>query len=258
MIKALIKAAGQIIRNPFVIIPAIIFSFILAFFIDAVFMTIMEVIYRAFVLLEFPDVPTVELPFHLIGKYFMNLVSLVVLGSIINAGAAMVFFAYTHYSKKGKGITESLFYAIGRISDAIALAVFVLIVLTLYSAILWIAYLLFSIGGLEIIAILLILLVLLLGFYLAVKLYFVPVVMAAEEIRLKEAIAKTWLWSQKRFFGALAMLAVVNLVWIVITSLTFGFVFAFEDPVLYMTAFIIISSIASAYSVLAMANYYLG
>jgi hypothetical protein len=257
MIDALVRPVWQILKNPFVLIPAVVIGFILSLFIDSLFLSIVEIIYRSTVLQELPEVALAELPLYFAAKYFWNIVSVAVLGSVLNTGGVLVFFAYTNYAKEKKGITESIFYAVGRFWDAVTLALFALIVIVLYLVLAWVAYFLIALTGIGIIAALIMLLFFVLGVYLIIKLYFVPVVMAADELNVREGVAKAWKWSQGRMLSIVVFGAVLALVWSFVTGFGMGIALAFEEFDFFFAAFVVVSSLASAYSALAMANYYL-
>jgi len=208
MISALARPVWQIARKPYILLPAILLGIILFFFIDQLFLSFLEVLYRMAVLGEFPDAGLMEIPLQLAGKYSANIIAILALGAVLNTGTALAAFFYTKYAKNNDA-GESLSYALGRIVDAISVSVFLAIAVIIYLALFFLAFSIFSLGGIfDLIAMIAISLLALLGVYITIKMSFLLTVMASDDIKLKEAFKKAWLWSSERFWNILAMLAI--------------------------------------------------
>lgn len=261
MLKELAKPLQRIVKNPFTLLPALVFGAVISVLAEELAGHFLEIFFRVIVFGEFPESTPIELPLYFINRYLLNVLGIAVIGFLIIVVSAMVFFAYARLCKGSKGVIESILHSIGRIWDAITIALFVFIALAIYSTavgfLYWLILLSAEIGLLDIMAMILAIILAFLGLYVLVKLSFLPIVMGMDDLKLKEGITKTWNWSQKRLLGIIAVLLFVSFAGSLVTALPLGLFEGINDPLAYYVIFAIFSSIASAYSALAMSEYYL-
>ncbi len=258
MIETLGNAAKRIIKNPLVLLPA--FASIAIFFILAYIFSpfLIELAVEIMVLENFPDTSLNVLPFQLIGLYGLQLTALLVFTVLSGILFAALNYWYAVYEKLaldgntsiGK-VCEETMHAFGQI---LSFTFFIVILGFLIGILLWFSLMLtlfFELGGL----VLLVLLVLA-GFYIAVKFVFVLQALAFDKSNVRKALEQSWNFSQKRFWQVLLFVIVVTIIYGVLMNIGTTASDFFEEEIISVIVFAVFWAVFLAFSGLALAGYY--
>ena len=258
MIEALLGAAKRIVKNPLLLLPA--FASIAIFFILAYVFSpfLIEVVVELIILENVPDASLNVLPFQLIGLYglqFAALLVFVVLSGILFAALNYWYAAYERLELDGKAsigtACRETVHAIGQI---VSFALFILIFGFLLAVLLWfslIVTMFFELGGLV-----LFVLFVLAGFYVAVKFVFILQALALDKSNVRKALEKSWNFSQGRFWAVLLFVIGVTVIYGILMSVGTTVSDLFEGEIESMIIFAVFWAVFLAFSGLALAIYY--
>lgn len=257
-IKAVISGFTTLLRKPQVLLPALIVMAISLLASLALGELVFGLLYQGLVYEILPETGIWEFPFALYQMYSAEinaLIALLAVSFILQIWLAFGYARFVSGKKKKEGIFGAMAYATRNIKHVIAAFVFFGIASVFF---LVIAYLLFALGFYtDIIAIALWVLFALLVIYIGIKLIMAVPIMAIEEINLKEALQKSWKFSEKHFWGLLLLLIAVFLV--VSPALNFiggNIADLFIDDLSAIAVLAIFTLIITAYTNLAIALYY--
>ena len=258
MIKSLISSVFAFIARPKLFVPGLIvaaFYLLLAFFaVDAV----LEIIYNSLVLGIYPGGTLLQLPLLFLAMYPTQTIIVIALALFSYAGSAWLIFTYAKDVKDKKaGLGGIISFGIRNLLNIIVLTLFLFLVGLVYAIITLLLLHVSILGGIfGFIALILLLIWFLFGIYLLFKLYFLPAVMAVEEIKLKQALGKTWNWSGKRLLSIILIIIIIEIVASVLTFIGLVAGDLFTDPILSAVAYYPFAVIAIAYSSMVLVNYY--
>lgn len=216
--------------------------------------------YDALYLGEFPQGSVTEVPLLLLFSYPFELL---ILGTaafaslVLYVTAAFAIARLVSDEKAGPG--KVIGFAIGKVSDAVAIAVlgFALGLIFLTAGIA--AILIMQISDLLVFPMLLIFLALLIiAVYAMVKLYFLPAIMAIEGIKLKEGIKRTWVWGQGRFVSILVIVTVLSIIFSAVDNIGILLADSVRDELLAIAVMGIFGPvIGTTFTNLVLARFYL-
>jgi len=258
MIKALAGGFERILRNPFLLLPALgaiatvlVLAYAFSFF-------AMDLILNALFLEIVPDAPLQALPFQFIALYPIEIVAvavfLVVSGTIFFClnyfFAAFVGMNLDGNASIGKAVGET-FSAMGKI---VSFALFAALVLVFAGCVFWLLLLVFQLVPL--LGAVLLALFALACFYLLVKLAFVPQALALEKSSVKKALEGSWQMAVKRFWQVLLFLIILSAVNYALVWIGSGIADFLVDDFLGIIALAVFWAISLAFAGIAMPLYY--
>ncbi len=258
LIKALGGAVKRIIKNPLVLLPA--FASIAIFFILAYIFSpfLIELVLEIMVFENFPNVPLNVLPFQLIGLYGLNLTALlvfVVLSGILFAALNYWYAVYEKLALDGKASIEKAcgktMHAIGQI---VSFTFFILIFAFLLAIMLWFSLIITTFF--ELVGLVLLVLFVLAGFYVAVKFVFILQALAFGKNKVRKALEQSWIFSQGRFWQVLVFVIIITIIYGILMSIGTTASELFEGEIESMIVFAVFWAVFLAFSGLALANYY--
>ncbi len=260
MIKSLVGSAFAFVAKPKLFLPALIVAvvnIILAFFaLDA----FLEIIYNSLVLGIYPEGPLLQIPSLFFNMYPAQITIVILLALITYASSAWLIFAYAKSVKDSKaGIGAILSFGLQNLGNIVSLTLFLFLIALLYGIIFFLfLYLTMSTGLLGLAALILLLGWSLFGIYLLFKLYFLPVIMAVDELRLKQALGRVWQWSGKRLLHIILLIIILEIVSFALAFIGLVAGDFFTDPTLSAIAYYPFAVISIAYCSLVLVSYYSG
>jgi len=258
LIEALGGAVKRIVKNPLVLLPA--FASIAIFFILVYAFSpfLIELVVEIMIFENFPNVPLNVLPFQLIGLYGLNLTALlvfVVLSGILFASLNYWYAAYEKLALDGKpSLEKACSKTIHSFGQIISFTFFILIFAFLLAILLWFSLMItmfFELGGLV-----LFVLFVLAGFYVAVKFVFILQALAFGKNNVRKALEQSWIFSQGRFWQVLLFVIVVTIIYSILMSIGSIASDLFEGEIESMIVFAVFWAVFLAFSGLALASYY--
>ena len=257
-LKAVISGFTTILRRPQVLLPALIVMAISLLASFALGELVFNMLFGGLVLEILPETGVWEFPFALYAMYGSEinaLIALLALSLILQIWLAFGYARFVSGKKKKEGIFGAMAYATKNIKHIIAAFVFFGIVSMFF---LVLAYALLALGiYTDLIAIALWIVFALLVIYIGIKLAMTVPIMAIEGVNLKEALQKTWKFSEKHFFGLLLLLIAVFLVVSPLLNFIAGYITNFiADEMTAIAVLAIFTLIITAYTNLAIALYY--
>jgi hypothetical protein len=260
LIGAIIKAFKTIVKNPLLLLPALILpavTFGLLFVLqEPLFNLLVDILF----LERVPESTLLAFPIHLLAMYPIELAAVAVMvlaSSIISIAVGFIYAKYANSIEADKASLSGSIKAVFENKNSIlALAGFLFIVILFVIGISWL--LLAASTIIPQILLVVILLFILLA-YIFVKLTFSVQAMAVENIKAKEALSKSWAFTNKRFWQVLGFL--------ILTTIIYSIIIAIGDFVdltlteinedLGTLVFVIFWTIGVSFSNLAMAFYFI-
>lgn len=258
MIKALTGSFERILRNPFLLLPALgaIALVLVLFYVFSFFMV--NLILNAMLLGTVPDAPLQALPFQFFALYPGETIALVVfliISGIVFFSLSYCFAAFARMNlggkaSIGKAVSET-FSVLGKI---VSFALFIALILVFIACVLWLlalVYLLVPLLGIVLFA--------LAGlgcFYLFVKLAFVVQALALEQSTVKKALENSWQMAVGRFWHVLVFLIILAAVNYALVFIGSGIADLLVDDILGIIALAVFWSISLAFAGMAMPLYY--
>jgi len=258
LINALGAAAKRLVKNPLLLLPA--FAAIAIFFVLAYAFSpfITNLALDLMVLGNVPDAPLSALPFQMIGLYgieFFALLVFFVLSSVLFAALNYWYAAYIAMRLGSKGsMGKASSETINAMGKIVSFTFFILLVGFLFAVLLWISLVImpfFAPAGLALLALLA-----LAGFYFAIKFVFVLQALAIEDCKLRQALEKSWLFCEGRFWQVLVLVIALSVVYSILLwagGLASGLFSGETESLVVFAAF---WGCFLAYSGLALALYY--
>ena len=259
MIESIIKAFKAIVKKPFILVPALIIPVVLLAVIYVFIDPLINLFIEAFLLENIPETPFLAFPIHFFVMYPIELLSVAVITFVSSIVWISTSFFYSRVAENFEHDKGSIGEAAGALlkakADVLGLAVFFFVVFLFFCFLAWI-FLMVSLVSLGIGTVLLLLL-LFLGFYLMIKLYFTIPIMAIEKAKLKESLTRSWEFTNKRFWAALILLVVVMVISSIIVNIGNTVSLLVEEENISGIIFVIFWVVAVCFSNLAIAFYYL-
>ena len=249
-----------IIRHPVSIVPALIASAVItALFIFAIGPEIANLVLETIFLGNVPETGISVVPFQFLSLYSGSLLVLA-LGAVVALliGIATNFF-YANFAKelqaKNPSIGKAFSKTISDLPGIIAVAIFGIIIAVILGIAFWV--LLLVAGTIAVVSEVIMAIIAILAAYCVVKIAFLVPIMATEKAKLKEALGKSWEFTNKKFWTVLVFLVVVS----IINQIIFGIGLALSDAVIDTNIGIIVYAVfwamATAFMAIAIAIYYI-
>ncbi len=258
MISSLTGAFGELVKKPALLLPAFIGMglniAILLLTIDNYFSFFFDVFFIGNV----PDASIAELPYYLFTSYFADIA---VMAAAVFASFFIAYFLLFTYAsvigKKEKSVVKAMRTAIGRAAEIFWLTVFTFAAFFLYAAV---SYALFAatleLGGLGIVALLLMLAWGAFGVYAFLKLAFAPLFVALEKKKIKQALAESWKWSGRRLLGIIGLLVLLMIITGTISAVFGAASDATGVDELAVLLLVLGSAVSSSYYNVALVKYF--
>ena len=259
MIKSLIGGFAQIAAKPQVLIAGIIATIVQFAIAYLTIEPLVNLVEKAFILQELPNVGLIELPLQFYRMYFaeVNVLILALLASMIVQlwlGVTIARFANNLRDGK-KGISEALGFGIKHLGKIIAAIVFLVFVAALFfaafQAIVWLSDYTIELS------IALTALLALFTAYVYVKLVFFIPIMGCRQANVHDALAEAWNFSVKKFWKIVLLLILIAVVAGIIELVGSAIAEIPGNETAFIVILAVFSIIASTYSALVLANYYL-
>ena len=260
MIGAILKALKTIVKNPLLLLPALIMpavTFGLLFILqEPIFNLLVDVLF----LERIPESTMLAFPIHLLAMYPIELAAvaaLVLASSIVSIVVGFIYARYANSVEANKAsLSGSLNAVLENKNSILALAGFLFIVALFVLGISWL--LLVATATIPLILVVVMLLFVLLA-YIFVKLAFSVQAMAIENINAKEALSKSWAFTNKRFWQALGFLILVAIVYSVVIAIgdLVDITISGINEDLGTIVFVAIWAIGISFSNLAIAFYFI-
>ena len=245
-----------IIRHPVSIVPALIASAVItALFIFAIGPEIANLVLETIFLGNVPETGISVVPFQFLSLYSGSLLVLA-LGAVVALliGIATNFF-YANFAKelqaKNPSIGKAFSKTISDLPGIIAVAIFGIIIAVILGIAFWV--LLLVAGTIAVVSEVIMAIIAILAAYCVVKIAFLVPIMATEKAKLKEALGKSWEFTNKKFWTVL--------VFSIINQIIFGIGLALSDAVIDTNIGIIVYAVfwamATAFMAIAIAIYYI-
>ena len=229
MISAFADGFAELAKKPLLLAVALIGTAINVGVMILASDSYMNVFVNMMVLGEVPEATVMEMPFFIFTSYAADIAVILVAMTTSLAAGFFTLFAYSRMvASKKTGLREGLSFATSKITEALFLSIFYMAALFLFALS---AFLLFAAGvsfeGVEAITFLLFIALCAFGIYCYVKLFFTPLFMALEGMKLKKALAESWRWTAGKFIPLLFFLIIA---WAV-TAMVSGIAFAASDAI---------------------------
>jgi hypothetical protein len=259
MIKAVFGGLAQIVAKPQVLIAGIITAIIQFMVLLFALEPLSSLAENVLLLGNVPNVSLLELPFQFYRMYFneINLLLIAFLISLILQlwlGIVIARFAVNLQAKKA-GILEAIGFGIKGLGKIIGAVVFLLAIVGIFFAVfqflVWLSD--FSTEA----SIILTTLLLILAAYVFIKLVFFVPIMGCKEANVKTALEEAWEFGKNKFWKILALLVIVAIVSAVIEMIGTLASDAIANDIISAAVLSLFSIIATTYSALVLANYYL-
>jgi len=214
MLYSIINSIKLIATKPFYIITALVISIINAVLLFFVQDDLMQFLSESLLTENLPSSNIAVLPYQVMSMYpnqTMELVAVFFLWLLLNI---LLFFGYTHYSKKlsQKKVSagESFGFMTEKLFEAVKITVFFFLIGALFATLIWFALVLIILNGiLGIIALVILALILLL---VLIEFILTPVLMAAKELKLKEGLKETFAFSSKHSIEILILIIIIGVI----------------------------------------------
>ncbi|MDO8537912.1 MAG: hypothetical protein Q7S21_03425 [archaeon] len=257
MISSILKSFGLILRNPLLLLPALLAGIANSIIIELLKENLIELLVRWSSQGFFP-VTEIEAPFYFVAVN-LNLFLIVLLGIffmfIVNG---ITVFAYAEYIKEKQqnnaGVLKALINSWKKI-PRIALITLFFAMIALMLAVFFSLSIAIS-ATLDIIGLIFALIIILLSIYLAIKFAFTLTVMGFEETNVKESLKKTWEFSRKHSIEIIFFLIILSVITALLAQLGVFLLSLTQNEWILILIPIIITLIVSSFSNLAFAIYY--
>ena len=222
MIESLVKGFSAIAKKPVALLPAVAFAGLSIVLFMLVQEPLANFVVDALIAGEIPETGLIAFPLHFAAMYPAGLASVVVLwfvSTLLWIASAFVYARIANDLEAGHAsVPKAVQAAVGAAANIFWLTVFMAVIAVFFFILSWILMVLAAVVPVLTIVVLLLQVLIMLGLgYVYVKLAFSVQAMAVEGLKPKDALAKSWAFTTKRFWRVvLFMLAVV-----VITLLVF-------------------------------------
>lgn len=261
MINALGKTLKDMVFNPFLLVPGILFvglQALLYIVFFSIFDTVPNFIYDVLVLGSSLNAGF----FDSLGAFFLvypfEITVFSFLAVLWVAGYVWLLAAFTHFRENPHdsifGAVSSSFSSVGKI---IGLSVFLWILLALFvTASMAIVFLGIIFSGAQVAFILLLALFWLFGFLVYLKLLFLPIVFYSEKKRIREAVSLTVQWAKKKTIAIFLVILCGAIFYEVIAEAAISVADAIESETIAILVMFFALSVISTFSGTLMVNYY--
>ncbi|MAG22126.1 MAG: hypothetical protein CL943_02365 [Candidatus Diapherotrites archaeon] len=256
MIDSILKAFKSIVKKPALLIPPIVIPTLLVALIFLFIEPLANLLVEVLFLENVPESPLFALPIHFLAMYPIEILSVVLLVFVFSVIWAATAFFYSKVandlSAGGGSIGEALRATKEAFGKIVALIVFFYVIGFFSAILLWLFMLLPATIGFILSMLFAVLL-----FYVFVKLSFTIPAMAIDNLGVKEALAKSWVFTKKKFLSVIIFLFVVSVLSTFILRIEEAIETLFSDEIITSILFLIFWLFATVFSNLAVAFYYL-
>ncbi|MDD5148127.1 MAG: glycerophosphoryl diester phosphodiesterase membrane domain-containing protein [Candidatus ainarchaeum sp.] len=259
MIDALVSGLKEIWKHPLSILPALIAGIAMA----VVFYTVMGSFFELLIDIVFlgnvPDAGISQMPFMVFGLYSADILPMLLAGVVSLVITIATGFFYSNYAAELQEKNPSIGRAFGKTleqgREIIALFVFGFMITAAAGIVFWALASVYPAIGAVSIALAAIIIILVL--YFLVKISFVVPAMAIEGEKLKQGIGKSWEFTNKKFWHVVLFILLVFIITQAIIAAGSAVSGLVLEPAISAIIFAVFWALATAYSVLAIAFYYL-
>ncbi len=262
MFNSLVESFFGLLRRPSLLVPGFFLTLTQAVLMWLFFYfndTIARFYYELFVLNLFPEINIFSSIFLLAIANPLQMLFLAVFVAFWFFASFWMIFSFTKVVFEKEPPIKSFFEALNKVGKIFGLSIFAVMLLVLYSlvllAILWVGFLfdalvLFSAIGA--------ILWLLFGFFLLLKLFFLPVEFFSGDKKITGSIKHVWAWSAKHFFSIFVFLIIVSVVCELVLGLgvIVADLFPPELEVASILAIILAFSFSLSFFGYSVVNYY--
>ena len=260
MVKILLKALANIVGRPLVLLPAIAAALanhvvlLLTFFAGAeIIADIVEFGFPLFSLAEMP------FRFYSLGFWQINIVLAGFFVNLVVLGLLTIFYArFVKTREEGNpSVKSALSFSISKTGGIVSTIVFLAAAGLILSVFLWLLLMILS-AGLPLAEVLVFLFILLCAF-IAAKLVMVFTIMGYENLNAKQAVAASWSFTTRHFWGTLWVVFLVAVAYVLFSGIGSIVMEPLADDFQVIAVYYFFSNILiSAVSGLALAEHYVG
>jgi hypothetical protein len=260
LIGAIIKALKTILKNPLLLLPALIMPAVIFGLLFVLQEPIFNLLIDVLFLERIPESTMLAFPIHLLAMYPIELAAVAVMvlaSSIISIAVGFIYAKYANgIEAKNASLSGSLNAVLENKNSILALAGFIFIVALFVLGVGWL--LLVASATIPAILVVVMLLFALLS-YLFVKLAFSVQAMAIGNPNAKDALSKSWTFTNKRFWQTLGFLILITIVYSVVIAIGdfIDISLSVINEDLGTIAFVVFWAIGVSFSNLAMAFYFI-
>jgi hypothetical protein len=254
MIAEILQGIKATFRKPVSMLPALIAALIVLLASYLVAGPLFEMSVDIFLLEKLPEAGLEAIPFQFFAMYSggviaFALLSVVAMVVLIALGFCNARYALD-YSEMHPSISQAIGQALKNLGKIVLLTIFFCVIALFFIALAWI-FLLIPIVG----TVLFFLLVIAI-FYIVIKLVFSVAAMSIEDVSVKEALQKSWEFSQKRFWQIVAFLAIISIINLCLLNIGYALSDAALDDITEIVVFLVFWIVTVTYTTLAMGFYY--
>lgn len=257
MISSILKSFGLILRNPLLLLPALLAGIANSIIIELLKENLVELLVR-WSSQGFLPVEAIEAPFYFVAIN-LNLFLIVALGLflifIING---VTVFAYAEYIREKQennaGIFKALINSWKHIPRITMLTLFFSLIALMFAVFFSLSIAISA--TLDIIGLIFAVIIILLAIYLAIKFAFILTVAGFEQTNVKDSLKKTWNFSAKHSIEIIFFLIILTIITSLLAQVGVYLISLTQNYLVVLLIPIIITLIVSSFSNLAFALYY--
>lgn len=257
MINAILKSFGLIARNPLLLLPALLAGIINSIIIELLRQNLVELL-ADWSSQGFLPVSGIQEPFYFIALH-LNQFLLAGVGLFLVAVVnGITVFAYAEYvrekTQESAGVLKAMINSWKAIPRILILVGFLSIIALMFAV--FFSYSIALSAGLEILGLILAIIVLLLGLYLAIHFAFSLTVLGFEQMNVKETLKKTWNFSSKNSIQVIIFLALLTIIPIIFVEIGLYISSLIQNEIILTLIPLIITLIVFSFSNLSFALFY--
>lgn len=259
MLKSFSSALKGMFSAPGVLLPAAVAALVNAVILFFSLDVFSSLVFGIFILDNVPLVGFAELPFRLFFQYQAEflMLGLAVLAGFLIQLVLLFFYSRVAVDADAKKASFGNAWKETMKNSGKILSVFVFFSVLGFFALLATVFLLVNSIAFGLIGGFILLVWLAAIAYITVKLAFVVPSMAADKAKLKDALKKSWAFSNKGFFSVLAFLLGLWIINALITRIVFSGIDVLGEDLAVIAVIFIVSLVLSAFNSLSVAFYYI-
>jgi hypothetical protein len=259
LIESMARAVGSSVRKPWLLVPAALLLIITTGLLFLFQEPLVNLLVDALFLENLPEAPLSVFPVLLLAMYpteFAVVGLLLFVFTFLGVGTGFVYSKLANDSMAGNpSVGRAISATLESRGNILALGVFFFVLALFFGALLWI--MLVAAQMYDMVAALFLLAVFALLLYVFVKLAFTVASMAIENLKAKDALVKSWVFTTNRFWRVLLFLVAVAITYGIILNAGSFIDSLVAEPILGGILFGLFWAFGVAYSNMAIAFYFL-
>ncbi len=229
MFKTFIESAGELIKNPFTLIPAVCAMVVNLFVLSIASEAYFNVIYEVILFGNVGD-SIIELPLYLFASYGKEI--FIIAGAMFLTLAIGYYLTYV-YAKvlaEKEAVIPAMIKTLGNAGELIGITLFAFVMFFIYATITYFLIVIsFTVEIIGLFAFIILLTWFFFGAYAYFKFMFTPIIMVVKKQKLKIGLATSWKWSEKKIISIMVLLLVMGFITGIVGDLFLTLGSAFEQ-----------------------------